>query len=520
MTSPTSKVNPRAFVYLRRSQDREDRQYLSIDKQDTQVKRVINANDLEPIHLPPEERSAKHPGRPIFNDMMDRIERGEARYITVWALSRLARNSVDGGRVIYALDSGKLLAIYTPGRIYRNTPDDKMFLAIELAFAKKNNDDLSVQVKEGFEEKRSHGQYPGPAPLGYFNAIIRPGERNIVPDNADKAPKVIRLFEMASTGLYTLNDLWKEARNIGLYSRRGKVLGKQTLVEMFQRRAYTGVFRYGGEEWHQGTYEPLVSIELFEKVQVAMGWVKSSSSNKASTTSGRYYPYKGILLCRTCKFNVTAYTVHKVLAKGGTTEYAYYTCTKKSKVINCKEPQVSDNILTQEITNRMREYQITEDEASQCLGWLEDLYKDHIRKKNQYRPVWLKEQKEALEALDVLDAKLESAIMTDDRYQARASAHQATIARTNELLNNSDQDAERWLELARELFNGVTNIGDVFEAANDEERRRLMMFLGSNWYMGMKKVQLTPRRPLDLLHVSSRNLDWRARPDSNRRSPP
>jgi hypothetical protein len=62
--------------------------------------------------------------------------------------------------------------------------------------------------------------------------------------------------------------------------------------------------------------------------------------------------------------------------------------------------------------------------------------------------------------------------------------------------------------------------GEVFKIANDEERRKLMIFLGSNWYLGNKKVTLTPRKPLDLLHSSNRNQDWRARPDSNRRSSP
>jgi DNA invertase Pin-like site-specific DNA recombinase len=82
----------KCYVYLRRSQDREDRQQLSIDKQDQQVKQIIRDNKFTPIYLPPEERSAKYPGRPIFNDMVKGIEAGEARYIAVWHISRLSRN--------------------------------------------------------------------------------------------------------------------------------------------------------------------------------------------------------------------------------------------------------------------------------------------------------------------------------------------------------------------------------------------------------------------------------------------
>lgn len=513
------KTKSRCFVYLRRSQDREDRQLLSIGKQDTQVKKIVRDHDLIPIHLPPEERSAKTTGRPIFNNMMDRIETGEARYITTWALSRLSRNSVDAGRIIYALDRGKLLAIHTPNKTYRNTPDDKMILSIELAFAKKNNDDLSVQVKEGFEQKRKHGQYPGPAPLGYINSIIRAGERNIQPDPSTSS-KVIRLFELAASGRYTLDHLWKEARDIRLLSRRGQPLSKQTMAEILKRKTYAGVFKYGGDVWHQGTYEPLVSLDLFNLVQLRMGWVKGTSELRPLSTSGRSYLYKGLLLCKTCSFNVTAYTKPKKLATGQTKEYEYYTCTRKNRKIICKESQINASLLKKEVKLKMSEFEISEDDAKVCKNFVSKLHKDHLATKNQYRPVWLKDRADAQKALDTLDDKLENGVMTDDRYIKRSNKHKATIARTTELLNSTDQDATRWLELSNEVFSTATNIGDVFEIANDEEKRQLMIYVGSNWYLDNKKVALTPREPLNLLHKSNRNTNWRARPDLNRRSPP
>ena len=44
--------------------------------------------------------TAKEPGRPIFNDMLRLVERGEADALLAWHPDRLARNSVDGGRII------------------------------------------------------------------------------------------------------------------------------------------------------------------------------------------------------------------------------------------------------------------------------------------------------------------------------------------------------------------------------------------------------------------------------------
>ena len=509
----------KCFVYFRRSQDREDRQYNSLEKQDRNTRQVVKDNKLEPLFLPPEERSAYKPGRPIFNDMLKRIENHEVRYIAVWHHSRLSRNAFDAGQVIQLMDDGHLLAIFTPGRIFRNTASDKAFLAFELTFAKKNNDDLSDQVRDSFVEKRLHGEYPGPAPLGYINAILGPKTRNIVPDPI-KAAKVTECFEFASTGINTLDDTWKHAIDIGLVSRRGLDIGKQTVGDMLQRRLYTGVFKYGGEEWHQGTYEPLISVELFDKVQVAMGWAKTTNDKKPSATSGRFYPYKGLFLCGTCRFNVTAYTKSKKLASGTEAEYVFYTCTKKNKQLDCKEPQVASTELETDIKTSLADYEITESDALECKAWIQELFNSHIKKQNQHKPLWLLDQQKARTALDVLDDKLELGTITDERYKTRSEKHEETLARTKRLLEGSTSDAKAWLELSNEVFSRAVNIGEVFEEANDEERRELMKYVGPNWYLSNKKVALTVREPLNALRHNNENPNWRARPDSNRRSSP
>ncbi len=507
----------KCFVYLRRSQDREDRQAYSIEKQDQQVRRVIEQNSFSGIYLPPEERSAKHPGRPIFNDMMERVEAGEVRYIAVWLPSRLSRNPIDGGRLIYALDTGKLLAIHTPGRTYTNKSDDKMILAIEFAIAKKNNDDLSTQVKESFEQKRNHGEYPGPAPLGYYNAIVSPGHRNIVL-HQETAPKIIQLFNLAATGRYTLHDVWLEAEKLGLRSKKGLPLAKQTVVGILKNRAYTGVFSYGSPEYHQGTYEPLISVELYNKVRLAMGWVRKRTI--PHTTAGRFYPYKGVLLCGTCRFNVTAYTKPKTLSNGTKAYYEFYTCTKKSKATKCLEPQISAKELRKAIKIEMSDYEIDEKESAKCFQMLDEHFESYIKNQNRYKEIWQKDYRDAKKSLDVLDAKLEAGIISDERYKSRSKQHEAVLARTNQLLEASNQDAERWLELAKETFSGVVNLGEVFDEAHDDEQRELMKHLGLNWTLSNKKVALTPREPLNMLHVSNRNQSWRTGRDLNPRPSP
>src|ERR1700682_5692764 len=72
---------------------------------------------------------------------------GEEDGITAWHPARLARNSVDGGRVIYLLDSGKLKDLKFATYTFENTPQGKFMLQIVFANSKYYVDSLSENVK-------------------------------------------------------------------------------------------------------------------------------------------------------------------------------------------------------------------------------------------------------------------------------------------------------------------------------------------------------------------------------------
>ncbi len=85
------------FLYVRKSTDEEERQIRSIEDQIAELRAFAKNENLEIVDELIEKQSAKIPGRPIFNEMIKRIEKGEAQGILSWHPDRLARNSVVGG---------------------------------------------------------------------------------------------------------------------------------------------------------------------------------------------------------------------------------------------------------------------------------------------------------------------------------------------------------------------------------------------------------------------------------------
>jgi len=109
------------FLYARKSTDVENKQVRSIEDQITELRAFAKLEKLEIVEELIEKQSAKIPGRPIFNSMIARIEQGEASGILSWNPDRLARNSVDGGKIIYLVDCGHLSFLKFPTFWFENT---------------------------------------------------------------------------------------------------------------------------------------------------------------------------------------------------------------------------------------------------------------------------------------------------------------------------------------------------------------------------------------------------------------
>src|SRR3989338_8008098 len=102
------------FIYCRKSSEDEERQVLSIEAELAELREFAKQQNLFVVKEYTESKSAKEPGREVFNRMLGEIEKGTAEGILAWNPDRLARNSIDGGRVIYLVDTQKIVALKFP----------------------------------------------------------------------------------------------------------------------------------------------------------------------------------------------------------------------------------------------------------------------------------------------------------------------------------------------------------------------------------------------------------------------
>jgi site-specific DNA recombinase len=339
------------ILYARKSTDTEDKQVLSIDAQLAELRKFARDNHLTVIDELIEKRTAKMPGRPIFNSMIKRIEDGEANGILAWHPDRLARNSIDGGQIIYLLDQTSLNYLRFPIFQFENTSQGKFMLSIMFGQSKYYVDNLSENAKRGLRAKVRNGDFPSQAPFGYLNDTRI---KTIVIDKRHST-LVKQMFELYARGDKTMADIADFLKENGAITSGGKLFKDDKVKSILQNPFYYGHFRYNGE-LHEGRHTPIVTKSLWDKVQAVI-----DQRGHTKPQIKQPIPFLGVIHCDYCGMSITAETKTKTQRNGNIHSWTYYRCSRKNKAVTCVEPAVREKDLLPQISALLGEYTMSDE---------------------------------------------------------------------------------------------------------------------------------------------------------------
>ena len=479
------------FIYVRKSTDVEDKQILSVATQIIELKEFAKRMGLRIVSIIIEKQTAKKPGRPKFNKMLERIENGEANGVLAWLPDRLSRNSIDSGRVIYMLDENIIADLKFPHFWFENTPQGKYMLANEFNSSKQYVDNLSVNTKRGLRQKVREGHCPRLAPVGYINDVRT---KTIWVDKS-RAEIVRQAFELYATGTKTLDDIaaFLYANGVKTRGRRRKkgepksAGGKQWHASRVKRMLadvfYYGLFRYNGV-MYEGKHTAIIDKQLFDKVQNVLtrrGRVQKQTTNPQ--------PFNLLLTCENCHCFLPGALKIKHQKNGNVHEYTYYRCTHKSKKIVCREKEVREYVLAGELVPILQSFALPKDWRDYMASRLE-----------QDRQTLEDESKATIEVLrgelDAIGAKLKRLFDVylegdidredyKDRQGELMSEKKSFEGKIERVLTN----AGYWIEPMQKWLETAASICSIDEKSEHSEiARALRRIEGLNLKMKNKKV--------------------------------
>jgi DNA invertase Pin-like site-specific DNA recombinase len=349
-----SVTQVRYCLYARKSSEDDERQALSIDSQIKEMAQQAQALGLRVTEIRNESHSAKATGqRPVFNQLLEDIRKGEFQGILAWAPDRLSRNAGDLGSLVDLMDGGLLREIRTHGQSFTNSPNDKFMLMILCSQAKLENDNRGINVKRGQRAKCEMGVRPNFAPVGYLNDYyMGKGLKKVFVDQ-ERAPIIKQAFEKVAYEGYSGRKIYEWLKTeTTLRSKSGKVMNLSVIYRMLNNPYYCGMFKYG-DKWYKGSYEPIITKELFDAAQ------KKMTVTPKSKPGTRQYDFTRLFKCGTCGSGITAQEITRHYDTGTVKRYVYYHCTQ-SKNFDCPERYINEEKLVKQLAKLLKDIPVKE----------------------------------------------------------------------------------------------------------------------------------------------------------------
>ncbi len=479
------------FLYARKSSESEERQVQSIGDQIDSLKILAKDEGLEIVDILSESKSAKEPGkRKVFEDLIKRIKTGEADGILCWEINRLSRNPVDSGTIQWLLQEEVIKSIQTISREYLSD-DNALILSVETGSANQFIRDMKKNVRRGVNSKIAKGLAPVLAPLGYLNTKFESRGENYIKVDPDRFDLVRKAWDMLLSDAYSPTQILEIMNNVwGFRTRKTKKrgegpIGHSSIFELFSNAFYTGMFKFRGE-WHEGSHKPMITLEEFDKAQMILGKKGKPRPQK------HQHAFTGCIRCGECDGSITAIIRTKIIkSTGKLATFEYYYCMRRNKGSKCGQNKyTSGKSLESQIKTELEKITIT----PQFKDWAIDIIRRSNDQEISDRTTVANTQQKTLDdtqrQLDRLTQMRYRDLIDDEQFLTEKTKLKGQIAILRQSARETENRADKWLELTEKTFNFASTARDRFLVGDIQTKKEIFLAMGGNCTLKYKKLSI------------------------------
>lgn len=394
-----------------------------------------------------------------------REHKNEVAYVVVWKLDRLSRCLED-----FFAEILKPIKRYgcTIASIMENFEDirkvKKVLIGVYIGQAEDELDNIKDRTSSVLRNRAEKGYKLGKAPVGYLNSRDEHGHGIIIPDET-KRHHIVRCFELYATGLFSYERISNELAKYGFVDSKGKPYTIKRIQDIIKSPVYVGKVTHGDDIFN-GVHEPIISDELFYRVQLML------KGSDIKSPKGMVYNYSNLIKCAKCGYSMVGIT-KKGAHNSGT--YIYYHCSNYSKA-HKKEKNINEVLIDEAMQEVIESFDITEKEIKvikkEIFNAIDDLKKYEHKSANE-----LKKEYDKLTDLitEQLIEKNTNRLGVSDTTRAEIirKLESRKTAITNELANlaESSKDTTKRISI---LIDFANRIPELYLKANLEEKRLIL----------------------------------------------
>lgn len=505
----------KAVILARVSTEEQEKGY-SIDAQLHRLQEYCQRKELNTIQSFTVVESSTNGERKQFNQMLAYVKKQkECIAIVADKVDRVQRGFKEFPILDNLVKEGCIeLHFNSEGYVIHkdSVSQDRFMWSIGVVLAQGYVDSLRDNVKRSIAQKLRSGEWISQAPIGYQHFTNQRGKPDIEIDPI-RAPLVRQLFEKYSTGCYSISELVKFAKKIGLNNSRGHQgeLTKSHLHKVLQEPFYYGVMRVKktGEEYPH-RYETVIAKSLFDKCQE----VRIGKGRPHARYGQKEFLFRGILTCANTGKQCTAQKHKKKYQNGGTAEFTYvisYDATNYDKVVYTREDDVNAQVEAALDTLRIKDEGKLKDVLSYIKNAHEDKEHHHIKHTSQLK----KEHSELETKLDRLtEIRLEGEL-TKEEFSAQKKRLKDRQYEILELIHAHDATDDEFSKRLSYIIEVAAGALLEYRGSGMEQKRELLKFVFQNLNLKGKNLEYTMAKPFDIIAECNKTGEWCDREDLN-----
>jgi len=445
------------FSYIRVSTAKQGERGVSLQEQQDAIMRYAQRQNLRIVRSFEEKETAAKLGRPIFNQMMRLLKRGEACGVIIHKIDRGARNLKDWADLGELIDTG-VEVHFANESVDLNTRGGRLSADIQAVVAADYIRNLREETRKGFYGRLKQGLYPIKAPVGYLDQ----GGGQVKAVDPAMAPLVQQAFELYSLGRFSLPRLVEEMELRGLRNRKGGRVSLNGMSILLRNPFYAGVIRIRKTGEHfSGIHQPLIDRRTFDTVQAIL------DGKTVPRTHRHEFAFSRMIRCALC-----GRTVMAEVQKGHT----YYRCHTRA----CATKTLREENIEGALASSFNRLRLNGEESGYARLWFAARRTNHeaiAKQQIEACNLQLGQIRDRLARLT--DAFLDGAIdrsILDERRASLLFAQSDVHQRLNDAEAGSDPVLAR-MERYLELIKAAQNLHKLTVAS---EKRDLVKELTSN----------------------------------------
>lgn len=447
----------------------------------------------------PESASGKQE-RKEFLQMLEYLKaHPEIKVLLCEKVDRITRNFKDAVKLDDWLNEDEAKQIHFVKQnliIHKNSPSHEKFQwDIYLVLARQYSNNLSEETRKGLNEKAEQGWYPGNHKRGY-RALGDIGRKEWVIDDspASEAPYIKKAFELYDTGEYTTHTLGKKLLQEGWRSKAGTAIGKSEMHKLLTDPFYCGEFKWNRKLYKEAKHSPLVSKELFYRVQERI----------TRKLTGKYrkhdFLFRGLITCQECGRSVVG-----ELQKG----HSYYHCTRFQT--QCAQLKyVREEELEKQVIEALGGLEV---QNERMLGWIRKALKESHSDESEYHNSALADlnrqytiTQQRLDTLydDKLDGKI--TLETYEKHFERYTKQQDDILSA---IQRHKEANISYFELGSNIFELSQKARELYAKKKEpEQKRSLLNFVFLNLALGDGKLGFEYKNAFQIVANRAKSGNW------------